>query len=109
MLVTWGHQSFGRSLCSLYSCEDYLRIYWSTFWLGMGGIGRRSRGCQHGRVLVSTINPPFFTSVLFGISLGGLTPKDSPTVTTWYRRAIYAVAIGTVIGWFTYMEAASVR
>ena len=56
------------------------------------------------RLLGSTINPPFFTSVLFGISLAGLTPKDSPTVTTWYRRAIYAVAVGTVIGWSTYME-----
>ena len=34
MLVTWGHQSFGRNLCSLYSGDDYLRIYLLTFWRG---------------------------------------------------------------------------
>lgn len=56
------------------------------------------------RLLGSTINPPFFTAVWFGITLVGLTPKDSLTVATWYRRAIYAVVVGTIIGWYAYVE-----
>lgn len=61
------------------------------------------------RLLGSTINPPFFTAVLFGITLSGLTPKDFPAVALWYKRAIYAVVVGTVIGWASYAELVSVR
>ena len=60
-------------------------------------------------LLGSTINPPFFTAVLFGLVLAGLTPKDSPTVAPWHKRAIYAVAVGTAIGWAVYAEVGHVR
>jgi len=52
----------------------------------------------------STINPPFYTAVFFAITLAGLTPRESPTVATWYRRAIYGVVVGTLIGWGFYVE-----
>ena len=61
------------------------------------------------RLLGSTINPPFFTAVWFGIVLSGLTPKDSPSVASWYKRAIYAVVVGTAIGWTAYAEVVSVQ
>ncbi|MEQ1486377.1 hypothetical protein [Methyloglobulus sp.] len=60
------------------------------------------------RLLGSTINPPFFTAVWFGIVLSGLTSKESPTVAPWYKRAIYAVVLGTVMGWASYAEVSSV-
>ena len=72
-------------------------------WVALVGALAVANMAAH-RLLGSTINPPFFTAVLFGISLAGLTPQDSLTVTTWYKRAIYSVIVGTVIGWFTYME-----
>jgi hypothetical protein len=61
------------------------------------------------RMLGSTITQPFFTAVWFGILLSGLTPKESPTVAHWYKRAIYAVVIGTVIGWASYAEVVSIQ
>jgi len=60
------------------------------------------------QLLASTITPPFFTAVLFSIVLAGLTPKESPSVTLWNKRAIYAVIVGTVIGWASYVEVRSV-
>ena len=60
-------------------------------------------------LLGSTINPPFFTAVLFGMTLSGHTPKDSPSVAHWYKRAIYAIVVGTVIGWVSYGEVMSIR
>jgi hypothetical protein len=77
-------------------------------WVAMVGALAITNMVVH-RLLGSTINPPFFTAVLFGISLAGLAPQDSLTVTTWYKRAIYSVIIGTIIGWFTYMEIVPVR
>ena len=56
------------------------------------------------RLLGSSINPPFFTALWFGITISGLTPKDSPTVTLWYKRAVYAIVLGTIIGWASYAE-----
>jgi hypothetical protein len=56
------------------------------------------------RLLGSSINPPFFTALLFGVTIAGLTPKDSPTMSVWYKRAIYAIVLGTLIGWASYAE-----
>lgn len=56
------------------------------------------------RALGSSINPPFFTALWFGITLAGLTPKDSPNVNPWLKRAIYAIVFGTIIGWASYAE-----
>lgn len=61
------------------------------------------------RLIGSTINPPFYTALWFGFCLAGLTPKESPKVTTWYRRAIYSTVVGTIIGWLAYVEVVSVR
>lgn len=61
------------------------------------------------RLIGSSINPPFFTAAWFGITLAGLTPKDSPTVAPWYRRAIYGLVAGTLIGWGAYVEVVPLR
>lgn len=60
------------------------------------------------RLLGSSINPPFFTAFLFGMTISGLTPKDSPTVNLWYKRAIYAIVLGTLVGWTAYAEVLSI-
>ena len=58
----------------------------------------------------STINPPFFTAILFGVTLIGIAPDKSVVegkvseASRWFRRGIAAVAIGTVLGWFSYAE-----
>jgi len=56
------------------------------------------------RLVGSSIDPPFYTAILFCLTISGLTPKDSPTVSLWYKRAIYAVILGTIIGWASYAE-----
>ena len=62
------------------------------------------------RWIGSTVNPPFFTAVLFCVTLVGIAPQSdavagevSPTL-RWFRRGIAAIAIGTVLGWFLYAE-----
>jgi hypothetical protein len=72
-------------------------------WVGLVGALAIANMVIH-RMIGSTINPPFFTAVLFGIALSGLTPKDSVTVSPWLKRAAYAVAIGTIIGWTSFAE-----
>ena len=104
-------QSLNRNLCSLYSGKGYVRTIgqrsgWA--WVVLVGALAVANMVIH-RLLGSTINPPFFTALWFGITLSGLTPKESPTVAPWYKRAIYAVVVGTVIGWASYAEVASVR
>jgi uncharacterized membrane protein len=59
------------------------------------------------RIIGSTINPPFYTAVWFAITLAGLTPRESPAVAPWHRRAIYGVVVGTIIGWGFYVEVVS--
>lgn len=61
------------------------------------------------RLVGSSINPPFFTAVWLSILLAGLTPKSATAVSPWYRRAIYGVVAGTIIGWFSYADFVSVR
>lgn len=60
------------------------------------------------RIIGSSINPPFFTAVLFATTLVGLTPKEDATLNPWHKRAIYAVIVGTVIGWASYAEVVNV-
>lgn len=60
------------------------------------------------RLLGSSINPPFFTALLFGVTIAGLTPKNSPTMSIWSKRAIYAIVLGTLIGWASYAEFLSI-
>lgn len=56
------------------------------------------------RLFGSSINPPFFTAVWFAITLLGLAPKESPTVSLWYKRGFYAIVLGTIVGWASYAE-----
>lgn len=60
----------------------------------------------HRHVLGSAISPPFYTSLLFGITLAGLTPTGSD-VSKWHKRGIYGVVAGTVAGWISYAEVVS--
>lgn len=60
------------------------------------------------RWLGSTINPPFFTAVFFGLTIVGIVPSN-PAVggpvtdsTRWPRRGLIALGIGTVVGWLFY-------
>jgi hypothetical protein len=46
---------------------------------------------------------------LFGLTISGLAPKDFPEVGAWYKRATYAIVVGTVIGWASYVEVGTVR
>lgn len=62
------------------------------------------------RWMGSSINPPFFTAVLFAITLLGLgtdetTPQNATSDSSrWGRRGAIAVAVGTVLGWISYVE-----
>lgn len=56
------------------------------------------------RFIGSSINPPFFTAVWTCITVVGLTPRESNEVSPWLKRAIYAIIIGTLIGWLSYAE-----
>lgn len=66
------------------------------------------------RWLGSSINPPFFTAVLFGITLLGLAPDHTIAAgnvsegSRWFRRGIIAVAVDTVLGWLSYIEVSQV-
>ena len=66
------------------------------------------------RWIGSTVNPPFFTALLFGMSLVGISPQPSPDAgqvsptSRWFRRGIAAVAIGTALGWLSYAEVVTV-
>ncbi len=62
----------------------------------------------HRFVLGSSINPPFFTAVLFSMTLAGLTPKEESAVDHWHKRGIYGVVFGTVLGWASYAQVVSV-
>jgi hypothetical protein len=62
------------------------------------------------RWLGSSINPPFFTAVLFGVTLLGLAPDETVLEgkvsegSHWFRRGAIAVVFGTVLGWLSYIE-----
>jgi hypothetical protein len=62
----------------------------------------------------STINPPFFTAVLFGTTLVGIAPDksvvegDVSSASQWYRRGVIAVVVGTALGWAAYVEIGTV-
>lgn len=82
------------------------RVGWA--WVALVGALAVANMVIH-RILGSTISPPFFTAVLFGITISGLAPKDFPEVGAWYKRATYAIVVGTVIGWASYVEVGTVR
>ncbi|HZV61663.1 MAG TPA: hypothetical protein VFF75_04545 [Methylophilaceae bacterium] len=56
----------------------------------------------------STINPPFYTSVLFAITLIGLDPVNSIAEeevlhgSGLFKRGAIAVAVGTILGWLSF-------
>jgi hypothetical protein len=62
------------------------------------------------RWLGSTINPPFFTAVLFAVTLVGLVQEQSvvegeiSAKSPWLRRGLFALVIGTALGWVSYVE-----
>lgn len=66
------------------------------------------------RWLGNSINPPFFTALLFGMTLLGLAPDETVAEGTvsegsrWFRRGAIAVAVGTVLGWLSYVEVSHV-
>lgn len=76
-------------------------------WVATVGVLAVSNMVIH-RLIGSTINPPFFTAVFLGVTLSGLSPKDSEQVDPWIKRAIFAVVIGTVIGWASYASLVSI-
>jgi hypothetical protein len=59
------------------------------------------------RVIGSSINPPFNTAVLFGVTIFGLAPRNQAEEALWFKRAIYAIAFGTILGWASYAEIVS--
>lgn len=62
------------------------------------------------RWLGSTINPPFYTSILFAITLIGLAPDNTVVEgeashgSLWFRRGAIAVAVGTILGWLSFVS-----
>lgn len=62
----------------------------------------------HRFVLDNSINPPFFTAVLFAMTLAGLTPKEASVVEQWHKRGIYGVVVGTLLGWASYAQMVSI-
>ena len=82
------------------------RFGWA--WVALVGVLAVTNMLVH-NLLGSTITPPLFTAILFGIVLAGLTPKDSPAVSPWFKRAIYAVVVGTFVGWVSYGEVLTVQ
>lgn len=61
------------------------------------------------RLLGSTINPPFFTAICFGVTLSGLAPRESATIGPWLSRGVYAIGVGTILGWLSYAEIVSIE
>ena len=74
---------------------------WS--WVALIGLLAIGNMAAH-RFVGSSINPPFFTAVLFGITIYGLSSQDGSSESIWHKRAVYAIAIGTIIGWSLYAE-----
>ncbi|MDW5443736.1 hypothetical protein [Polaromonas sp. SM01] len=62
------------------------------------------------RFLGNSINPPFFTAVLFGITLNGIAPASSDdgasslSARRLFRQGIAAVVVATLLGWLSYAE-----
>ncbi|PJI98868.1 hypothetical protein CLU85_3704 [Acidovorax sp. 69] len=77
------------------------------FWVALVAILAITNMLLHRFVIGSSINPPFFTAVFFGITLAGLTPKESATGEPWHKRGIYGVVVGSLIGWASYAEVVS--
>lgn len=82
-------------------------------WVALVGVLAIANMLVH-RALGSSINPPFFTAVLFAITLLGLAPDDSvaegtvSSVSRWHKRGVVAVAICTAIGWLSYASVSRV-
>lgn len=66
------------------------------------------------RWIGSTINPPFYTAVLFAMTLFGMAPDDTVVEgqasqgSRWFKRGAIAVAIGTAIGWLAFASVSHV-
>ena len=72
-------------------------------WVVLVGLIAFSSMLVHCFVLGSTINPPVWTTLLFGMTLAGLSPKKTGPIGHWYKRGIYGVAVGTFAGWAFYV------
>jgi|GEM_PF-2335179 hypothetical protein len=87
--------------------------YFGWVWVALLGALAIGNMLVH-RWIGSTVNPPFFTALLLGVTLVGISPQsatvagDISTVSLWFRRGIAAVAMGTVLGWFSYAELVTV-
>jgi hypothetical protein len=82
-------------------------------WVALVGVLAIGNMLVH-RAIGSSINPPFFTAVLFAMTLMGLAPDNSVVEGTvssgsrWYKRGAIAVAICTAIGWLAYASVSRV-
>ena len=76
-------------------------------WVGIVGLLALANMIIH-RIIGSTINPPSFTAVFLALTLSGLSPKESKQLDPWIKRAIIAVATGSILGWTTYASVASI-
>lgn len=72
-------------------------------WVALAALLAVTSMLVHRFLLGSTISPPFYTALLFAITLAGLRPKNSG-LAKWRKRAIYGVVLGTVVGWASYAE-----
>lgn len=77
-------------------------------WVGLAVALALTNMLIHRFVLANSINPPFFTAVLFAMTLAGLTPKEASAVEHWHKRGIYGVVFGTLLGWASYAQIVSV-
>jgi MFS superfamily sulfate permease-like transporter len=55
------------------------------------------------RLLGNSVNPPFWTAILFLIPVAALSGAES-WAKPWPKRAVVAIIVGTVLGWFFYAE-----
>src|SRR2546428_8623960 len=109
-VVAAGKVLVGTVVLSTAARVTYVPLTQRSGWLWVAFVGALAvMNMVFHRAIGSSINPPFYTAVWFAITLAGLTPKDSPAIASWYRKAIYSVVVGTIIGWAFYGEVVPAR
>ena len=73
-------------------------------WLGLIFTLSVANMAVHKWLLSGQIDLPFYTALLFGMSLTGLYASDDQVSKTWCKRAAYAVAFGSLLGWTFFAE-----